>query len=50
MLTSMFQGLVLMLQPHAMLHQFLGVVLGLMFGAVPGLSGVQALAILIPFI
>lgn len=46
----MLQGLALMLQPEALLYQFGGMILGLLFGAVPGLSGIQALAILIPFV
>ncbi|MCL4440962.1 MAG: tripartite tricarboxylate transporter permease [Firmicutes bacterium] len=50
MIDTMLQGLALMLQPEALLYQFLGMILGLIFGAIPGLSGIQALAILIPFV
>ncbi|ATW28829.1 hypothetical protein DCMF_22510 [Candidatus Formimonas warabiya] len=46
----MWQGLSLTLQPDAFIYQFIGILLGLVFGAIPGLSGIQALAILIPFI
>ena len=47
---AMWQGLTMMLQPTALLYQFGGMLLGLVFGAIPGLSGIQALVILIPFI
>ena len=50
MLAQLLHGLVLMFEPQALLYQFGGVLLGLVFGAIPGLSGIQALAILIPFI
>lgn len=50
LIDAMWQGLVLTIQPEALLYQIIGLLLGLVFGAVPGLSGIQALAILIPFI
>ena len=50
MLEAVFQGLLLTLQPEAFFYQMLGLAIGLVFGVVPGLSGIQAMAIIIPFI
>jgi TctA family transporter len=50
MFTAALSGLLQVLHPEALLYQLFGLLLGLVFGVIPGLSGVQALAILIPFI
>lgn len=50
MLSSLGQGLALALQFRALLYQVIGVLLGIVIGVIPGLGGVQAMAILIPFI
>ncbi len=50
MLSTLGQGLALALQFRALLYQVAGVILGIIIGVIPGLGGVQAMAILIPFI
>lgn len=50
MFEALLHGLLMMLTPEALLYQIFGISLGLVFGVIPGLSGIQALAILIPFI
>ena len=49
MLEAAYQGLVLALQWPAIGYLGLGVLLGLWFGAVPGLGGLTGMAILLPF-
>lgn len=46
---AVFEGLMLVLAWPAIGYLFLGVVIGMFFGAVPGLSGLVGLAILLPF-
>jgi len=45
---ALFEGLVMLLNPVSMMYLMLGVFLFLIFGAMPGLSGPVAYAILIP--
>jgi putative tricarboxylic transport membrane protein len=49
MLESAFAGLAIALQWPAIGYLFLGIVIGLFFGGVPGLSGLTGMAILLPF-
>lgn len=49
MLAAAFAGLALVVQWPAIGYLALGVVIGLYFGAMPGLSGLVGLAILLPF-
>src|SRR6185295_12877370 len=49
MLEAAYQGLVLALRWPATGYLGLGVLLGLWFGAVPGLGGLTGMAILLPF-
>jgi putative tricarboxylic transport membrane protein len=49
MLGMAWHALTLLLEPHRLMILVLGVVIGLCFGVLPGLSGVVGLAILIPF-
>jgi putative tricarboxylic transport membrane protein len=47
-LHGLAQGLALILTPHGVLMLGLGVVVGLVFGAIPGLGGTTAIALFIP--
>ena len=49
MLESAWTGLTLVVQWPAIGYLFLGILIGLYFGAVPGLSGLVGLAIMLPF-
>jgi len=49
MLESALQGLFVAIQWPAIGYLFLGIALGIYFGAVPGLSGLSGMAILLPF-
>jgi TctA family transporter len=49
MLEVAFEGLMIALQWPAIGYLLLGITLGLYFGAVPGLSGLSGMAILLPF-
>jgi TctA family transporter len=49
MFTVVFEGLSLILQWPSPLYMVIGVLIGLLFGAVPGLGGLTALALLLPF-
>ena len=49
MLDAVLDGLWLVLQWPAIGYLILGVLIGLYFGAIPGLSGLVGLAILLPF-
>jgi TctA family transporter len=49
MIDSMIQGVGVLFQPMMMLSMFLAVVGGLIFGILPGLSGMTFMAIFIPF-
>lgn len=48
MLNLWLSGVMNLLQPHALLFLGLGVLVGLIFGAIPGLGGATALALLMP--
>ncbi|MBI2531878.1 MAG: tripartite tricarboxylate transporter permease, partial [Deltaproteobacteria bacterium] len=49
MLESALQGLFIAIQWPAIGYLFLGIAFGIYFGAVPGLSGLSGMAILLPF-
>src|SRR5277367_6027 len=49
MLASAFHALQLLLEPTRLLLLFVGVIIGLAIGVLPGLSGIVGLAMLIPF-
>jgi TctA family transporter len=49
MFEAVLDGLILVVQWPAIGYLFLGVMLGMFFGAVPGLSGLTGMAILLPF-
>ena len=49
MMDAVLHGLVMVVQWPAIGYLFLGVTLGMFFGAVPGLSGLTGLAIMLPF-
>ena len=49
MFEAVTEGLLLVVQWPALGYLFLGVLLGMFFGAVPGLSGLVGMAILLPF-
>ena len=49
MLETALEGLTIAVQWPAIGYLFLGIVLGVYFGAVPGLSGLSGMAILLPF-
>ncbi|MFC1814365.1 tripartite tricarboxylate transporter permease [Thermodesulfobacteriota bacterium] len=49
MIESMVQGISVLFQPVMMLSMFLAVIGGLIFGVLPGLSGMTFMAIFIPF-
>src|SRR3546814_10500078 len=49
MLEALLDGFVLIFQWPAVGYLALGILLGLYFGAVPGLSGLVGMAILLPF-
>lgn len=49
LIDTALQALAIILEPERLVLLFGGVILGLMVGVIPGLSGVVALAILIPF-
>ncbi|MDP2267637.1 MAG: tripartite tricarboxylate transporter permease, partial [Deltaproteobacteria bacterium] len=49
MFDSIVQGLSVLLQPPVMLGMFLAIIGGLIFGLLPGLSGLTFMAIFIPF-
>ncbi len=49
MLDAAIEGLNAALQWKALAYLFLGIALGIYFGAVPGLSGLTGMAILLPF-
>ncbi len=48
MLEHMYAGLMLLMNPNSILTIFLGVVSGIMIGALPGLTATMAVALLIP--
>ena len=50
MLEALLQGLGAFVQPAALLFLLLGVLIGSLVGLIPGLNGVSALALMIPFI
>src|SRR5690606_24151227 len=49
MFEAAIQGLLLVVQWPAIGYMCLGVILGMFFGAVPGLSGLTGMAMLLPF-
>ncbi|WP_096203164.1 tripartite tricarboxylate transporter permease [Bacillus sp. FJAT-45350] len=49
MVENLLLGVQIVFQPNHFLMVLLGVVLGIIFGTVPGLSGVTAISLLIPF-
>jgi len=49
MIDAIVSGLVVLLTPQALLFLFIGVVYGLVVGILPGLGGIVALALLLPF-
>lgn len=49
MLEAIGSGLTALLTPQAILFMFIGVVYGLVIGILPGLGGVVAMALLLPF-
>src|SRR5512135_1293990 len=49
MIDAIISGLVVLLTPQALLFLFIGVVYGLVVGILPGLGGIVALALLLPF-
>ncbi len=49
MIDSIIKGVSVLFQPMMMLTMFLAVVVGLIFGILPGLSGMTFMAIMIPF-
>ena len=48
MLSNILMGFVTALQPWNLVVTILGTVLGIVFGALPGLSGTMGIAILLP--
>ena len=44
-----FQALSNLLEPARLGYLFLGVIIGLMLGVIPGLSGIVGLSLLLPF-
>lgn len=48
MFDAAMSGLLMIVQPEVLFYLFFGVILGLIFGVVPGLNGPIALALLIP--
>jgi len=49
MVEALMQGLAGLIQPSVLLYMTVAVVLGLIFGLIPGLSGMTFLALMIPF-
>ena len=49
MIDAISAGLFALLTPQAVLFLFLGVIYGLVIGILPGLGGVVAMALLLPF-
>ena len=49
MMDTVLQAFMIILEPSRLAILFVGVILGLIVGVIPGLSGVVGLAILIPF-
>lgn len=49
MIEAISSGLVALLTPQAMLFMLIGVIYGLIIGVLPGLGGIVALALLLPF-
>lgn len=49
MLDAMSQAIVIMSDPMRLAYLFLGVIIGLVLGVIPGLGGIVGLAILLPF-
>src|ERR1700735_2302725 len=49
MLASAFHALQLLLEPMRLMFLFLGVLIGLAIGVLPGLNGIVGMAMLIPF-
>ena len=49
MLEAIVGGLTMLLTPQAMMFMFIGVVYGLIVGILPGLGGIVAMALLLPF-
>jgi len=49
MIESMWQGLLVLLQPGMLLYILVAVLLGIVFGLLPGLAGMTLMAIFIPF-
>ena len=49
MLDAIVAGLAALLTPQAMLFMLIGVIYGLIIGILPGLGGVVAMALLLPF-
>lgn len=49
MFTVLTHGLSMMASYHVLLAIFLGAVIGFIFGFIPGLGGIQALALVLPF-
>ncbi|MDD3708238.1 MAG: tripartite tricarboxylate transporter permease [Aminobacterium sp.] len=47
-MTALIQGLIGALQPEAVIFTAIGTVLGIIFGALPGLTSTMAVALLIP--
>lgn len=46
---DLFTGIATVLEPYNLLMLTIGIVIGLIFGTIPGLSGITAVALLVPF-
>jgi len=49
MIDSIIKGVSVLFQPMIMLTMFLAVIVGLIFGILPGVSGMTFMALMIPF-
>jgi len=50
MIDAALEGMAMLFTIKSMLFMFLGISVGMVFGAIPGLSGQTALAVLLPFV
>lgn len=50
MIEAAWQGLVALATPHALMFMVIGIVYGIVIGIIPGLGGIVAMALLLPFI
>lgn len=49
MIEAIFSGLMALLTPQAIMFTFIGVIYGIVIGILPGLGGIVAMALLLPF-